>query len=152
MKLARFQLPQSNWAAVDQMTSIRDEINRIFEPFAQVVRGSDALNSWTPAIDLFENKDNFVVHAELPGMKKEDISLSIHDGALIISGERKQTAEPQGTDASRSERLFGRFTRSIGLPRTVNAGNVKAVYRDGVLRVTLPKADEAKPRQIQVEQ
>jgi len=151
MKLARFQRPELwNWSAFDQLTNIRDEINRLYEsPFEN--GSSDVFNVWAPALDVYEDKDNLVVRAELPGMKKEDIDISLHDNAITISGERKNEKKYEGGRTSREERFFGRFTRSITLPKQVDSSKVKAAYKDGVLTVTLPKAEEAKPRQIQIQ-
>src|SRR6059058_5817731 len=89
--LTRWQRPEVNaWQGVGRLTDLRDEIDRLFEsPLAELTRTSQLLSGWTPAVDLFEDKDNFVLRAELPGMKKEDIELSLHDGSLSISGERK---------------------------------------------------------------
>ena len=150
MKIARFQRPDLwNWSAYDQLTNIRDEINRLFEsPYEN--SSSDVFNTWAPALDLYEDSDNLVVRAELPGMKKEDIELSLHDNVITVSGERKNEKQYEGGHTSREERFFGRFTRSITLPKQVDSGKLKASYKDGVLKVTLPKAEEAKPRQIQI--
>jgi HSP20 family protein len=151
MKLVRFQRPDVwNWPAFDQLTTIRDEINRLFE--SPLDNGaSDVFNTWAPALDLYEDKDNLIVTAELPGLKKEDIDLALHDNTLTISGERKDEKKYEGSQTSRQERFFGRFTRSLALPKQVNPGKVKAAYKDGILSVTLPKSDEAKPRQIEVQ-
>ena len=89
--------------------------------------------------------------AELPGMKKEDIDVSLHDGALSISGERKSEEKLENAEVYRSERFFGRFQRTVALPATVDAAKISAQYKDGVLTVTLPKAEEAKPKQIDVQ-
>jgi HSP20 family protein len=149
MKLARFNRSDLwNWPAVDQLHSLREEINRFFDLSDDGT--SDVFNTWAPALDIFEDKDSLIVTAELPGMKKEDIDISLHDGALTISGERKNEKEYDGAQTSRSERFFGRFQRSVTLPKAVDADQVKATYKDGILTVTLPKAAEAKPRQIEV--
>lgn len=144
MKLIR----SSNWPAVGRLTDLRDEIDRLFEsPFA---RTSEILTGWTPAFDVYEEKDNFVVKAELPGMKKEDINVSLQDGSLIISGERRSETHSEEAEVYRAERFFGKFQRAVALPAAVAADKVKAQYRDGVLTVTLPKTEEAKPKQIDV--
>ena len=106
-------------------------------------------NGWTPALDLYQTNDDLVAVVELPGMRKEDIELSLHDGTLTISGERKEET-PEGDKTARTERFVGKFRRSISLPTRVDAGKVNAVYKDGILTVTLPKAEEVKPKQIQV--
>lgn len=151
MKLIRFQRPDLwNWSAFDQLTNIRDEINRLFEnPLEN--GGSDVFNAWAPALDVYEDKENVIVRAELPGMKKEDIDISLHDNLITVSGERKNEKKYEGSKTSREERFFGRFTRSISLPKQVDSGSAKATYKDGVLTVTLPKAEEAKPRQVQIQ-
>jgi HSP20 family protein len=143
MKLTRLQ----TWPTLGRLTDLRDEIDRFFE--APLSRTSEFLG-WSPAFDVYEEKDNYVIKAELPGMKKEDISVSLHDGDLIISGERKSETKSEGTEVYRAERFFGKFQRSVSLPKTVAANNVKAEYKDGILTVTLPKSEEAKPKQIQV--
>jgi len=143
MKLTR----ASTWPGVARLSDLRDELDRLFD--APLARTSELLG-WTPAFDVYENQNNFVVKAELPGMKKEDINVSLHDGSLIISGERKAETYEEGTEVYRSERFFGRFQRVITLPATVAASQVKAEYKDGVLTVTLPKSEEAKPKQIEV--
>jgi HSP20 family protein len=150
MKLVRFQRPDLwNWSAFDQLTNIRNEINRLFDGSAE--NGSDALNAWAPSVDLYEDKDNLIVRAELPGLKKEDIDISLHENTVTVSGERKNEKKYEGSETAREERLYGRFTRSITLPKQVDASRVKAAYKDGVLTVTLPKTEEAKPRQIQIQ-
>src|SRR6266498_3134816 len=150
MKLTRQQASDLwNWAP-DQLTSLREEINRLFDaPFSDWTQSTELFNGWTPALDLYEDKDNLIVKAELPGMRKEEIDISLHDGTLAISGERKRQSRG-GEKAERTERYVGAFRRSITLPTRVDASKVSATYKDGILKVTLPKAEEAKPKQIQV--
>jgi HSP20 family protein len=113
-------------------------------------QGSQLLEGWFPAVDVYEDKDSLLVKAELPGLKKEDIEISLHDGSLTLSGERKQEEKHEGAEVYRSERWVGRFHRSISLPCSVEADKIKATYNEGVLKVTLPKAEEAKPKQIAI--
>ncbi len=101
-------------------------------------------------MDLYEDKDNLIVKAELPGMKKEGINISFHDGTLTISGERNLEEKHEGAEPCRSERFFGRFHRTLALPKPVQSDKAKAAYKDGILTVTLPKTEEAKPKQIEV--
>ena len=108
-----------------------------------------AFSAWSPALDLYQNSDNVVAVVELPGMRREDIEISLHDGTLTIGGERKRETS-NGEKAERTERYIGKFRRSITLPTRVDANKVSATYRDGILTVTLPKATEAKPKQIPV--
>ena len=137
----------STWPTLGRLTDLRDEIDRLFE--APLARTSE-FTDWTPAFDVYEEKDNFVVKAELPGMKKEEINVSLQDGTLIISGERKGETKSEEAEVYRAERYFGKFQRTVSLPATVAVNNVKAEYKDGILTVTLPKSEEAKPKQIEV--
>jgi HSP20 family protein len=152
MNIAKWQRPSlSNWPSFGRLSDLRDEIDRLFEsPLTELTRTANLLSGWTPALDVFEDKDNFVVKAELPGMKKEEIEVSLHDGTLSISGERKSESKPDEAEVYRAERFFGRFQRSVGLPSSVAADQVKAAYKDGVLTITLPKREEAKPKHIDV--
>ena len=107
------------------------------------------LSGWTPVLDLYQDNDNVVAMIELPGMRKEDIDISLRDGVLTIAGER-QSSLGEGDNAERTERFSGKFRRSITLPTRVDAGKVSASYKDGILTVTLPKAEEAKPKKVEV--
>ena len=152
MSLIRYQSPEwATWPTLDRFSALRDDLNSLFEvPFwAGLGRQGQLFTGWSPALDLYQNKDNIVAVLELPGMKKDEIEISLHDGTLTISGERKSGAA-NGQSAERSERYVGKFRRSITLPAPVDPGKVAATYRDGILTVTLPKAEEAKPKQIPV--
>lgn len=150
MRLIRFQRPYGwNDSMLDQWTNLREEINRLFDPtFEGLTPAHELFNGWAPPIDLYEDKDSLIVKAELPGMNKTDIDISLHDGTLTIAGERKN--ESENSAASRSERFFGRFARSFDLPKPVDPNKVKATYKDGILTVVLPKTEESKPKQIAV--
>lgn len=150
MSLIRYQNPAlSNWSAFDRLASMREEMDRLFD-FSLPSRDTGLFSGWSPALDLYDDKDAFVAKVELPGMKKEEIQITLHDGALTISGERKHEAEKNEGQTFRSERYFGKFQRSVTLPASVDVNKVTASYKDGVLTVHLPKAEEAKPRQIDV--
>jgi HSP20 family protein len=150
MSLIRYQTPElSNWTPFDRLTSLRDEMNRLFE-FSYPSRDTGLFSGWSPALDVYDEKDSFSVKVELPGMKKEDIEISYHDGALTVSGERKHEREKQEGETFRSERYFGRFQRTVTLPARVDAGKIAASYKDGVLHIELPKAEDAKPKRIDV--
>jgi HSP20 family protein len=152
MRLARYQRPDLwSWSGFNQLTSLRDEINNLFESTFSNGSGSDVFNTWAPAMDVYEDKDNLIVRAEVPGMKKEQIEISLHDNVLTVSGERRNEKKYEGSQTSREERFFGRFTRSVALEKQVDPNGVKAAYKDGVLTITLPKAEEAKPRQIEIQ-
>lgn len=125
-----------------RFTNLNDELNRLFD--------TQVSETWTPATDVYEDKENFVVQAELPGLKREDIEVALHDGTLTISGERKAKTRSEGAEVYGAERCVGRFYRAVALPATVAPEKVKAGYTDGVLTVTLPKTEEAKPKKIDV--
>jgi len=149
--LSRWQRPDVTWPTFGRLSNLRDEIDRLFEaPLAEWTHASQLLSGWTPALDVYEDKDNLIVKAELPGMKREDIDVSLHDGSLSISGERKYQEKHSEAEVYRSERFFGRFQRTVTLPTPVAADKVKAQYKDGILTITLPKTEEAKPKHIDV--
>lgn len=152
MNVIRWQRPEiSTWPGFGQLSNLRDEIDRLFEsPLSDWPLTSQVFAGWAPALDMVETKDSIVVKAELPGMKKDEIDVSLHDGCLSISGERKSESEHKDAEVYRSERFVGRFQRSVALPSPVASDKVKAQYKDGVLTVTLPKTEEAKPKQIDV--
>jgi HSP20 family protein len=105
---------------------------------------------WYPPVDILESKDSYLIRAELPGMKQEDFNLELNDGTLTLTGERKVEEPAEGVEYHHSERLAGKFSRSFHLPQTVAQDGIKATYRDGILEVYVPKAEEAKPRKITV--
>jgi HSP20 family protein len=150
MNLIRYQFPElTSWSPLDRLSSFRDEINRLFDGGASA-RDSGLLGGWSPSLDVYDEKDRFLVGIELPGMKKEEIDLSFHDGVLTVSGERKHEREGKEGETFRSERYFGKFQRSVSMPAAIDPNKVTASYKDGVLLIDLPKAEEAKPKQIQV--
>ena len=105
---------------------------------------------WTPAIEVFDKDDRLVVKAEIPGMKEEDIKVSVEGDTLTIRGEKKTESEVKNEDYYRCERSYGSFFRSVALPSTVDASKIEADYEDGVLEVTLPKKAEVKPKKVAV--
>ena len=152
MSLIRYRTPEiATWPSLDRWANLRDEMSDLLEmPFwSNFGRQTQLFSGWSPALDLYQNNDNVVAIVELPGMRKEDIEISLHDGMLTISCER-ETSATNGENAERTERFSGKFRRSITLPARVDSGKVSATYKDGILTVTLPKAEEAKPKQIKV--
>ncbi len=152
MAIIRWQRPElSGRSALGRLFSLRDELERAFDSkWPELARATQFLNAWVPPVDVSEGNETVVVKAELPGMRKEDIQVTLHDGLLSISGERKDEVTRKEGETHRSERFFGRFQRSITLTTPVNADKIEASYKDGILTVTLPKTEEAKPRQIEV--
>jgi len=159
MTLTRWQKPNF-WglSPLRRVTSLRDEVDNLFSlAFGKLAEGNvedgrnaQLLEGWFPAVDVYEDKENLQVTAELPGLKKEDIEISLQDGYLTLGGERKHEEKRKDAEVYRSERWVGRFHRSISLPCSVDAEKIKATYNDGVLTVVLPKAEEAKPKQIPI--
>jgi HSP20 family protein len=153
MTLIRYQAPElAPWSAADRWSNLRDELNSFFElPFwPSFARAGQLFTGWSPALDLYQSNNNVIAVVALTGMRKDDIEISLHDGTLTISGDRKQESSSNGENAERTERYIGRFRRSIALPTRVDASKVSATYRDGILTVTLPKAEDVKPMLIQV--
>lgn len=146
----------TRWAPFSELTRMRDEMDRMFEQFFPGERreGGRELTpmGWTPSIDMYEQDGNLVVDAELPGVKKEDVEISVEDSTLTIRGEMKREEEHKEEGSYRMERHWGRFMRSIPLPTPVKQEQAKAKFEEGVLHITLPKAEEeAKGKKIQVE-
>ena len=140
MRRPRYEMPLSR---------LRDQFSQIFEQpdFAL----SDLLGGgWMPVVDVLEDKDKLTVKAELPGFKREELDVSVHENSLVLSGERKSDEERKDGEFYRSERFYGRFHRVLPLPSSVEVDKIQAKYRDGVLTVTLPKSEHAKGKQIEV--
>jgi len=150
--LIRWHRPDlATWSGLGRLTDLRDDLDRLFEsPLVEWAHNSNLLSGWNPALDLYEDKDTLYVKVELPGMKREDVDVSLHEGSLSISGERKSEQKHEDAEVYRAERFFGRFQRTVTLPTPVAADKVKAQYKDGILTITLPKTEEAKPKQIDV--
>jgi HSP20 family protein len=136
-----------------ELRNFQEDINRMFNStLPRFFRGEEGLLSgnWAPNVDIYEDQNSITLEADLPGMKPGDFNLSIENYRLTLSGERKFEEEKKGDNWRRVERGYGSFTRSFSLPSTVEVDAVNAEFKDGVLRVTLPKREEVKARQIQV--
>jgi HSP20 family protein len=142
---------QGQLSPFNELNRIRNQILRMFEdPFGMASTASSFFEGWNPAVDIYEDKDKVTVRAELPGMKKEDIDVTIVGDTLTLSGERKHE-ETQGEGENyRSERYLGRFQRSITLPTEVDPNKVEATYRDGLLSISLQKSEQARRKQIEI--
>lgn len=135
-----------------EIKGLQDDFARLISTtWPRFFSGEEVLSgTWTPSVDIYEDENSIVLEADLPGIKPEDFKLSIENNKLTLSGERKFEKEEKGENFHRVERSYGTFTRNFTLPSTVNVDEVKADFKDGVLRVTLPKREEVKARQIQV--
>ncbi|MCR4291232.1 MAG: Hsp20/alpha crystallin family protein [Candidatus Scalindua sp.] len=109
-----------------------------------------AAGDWCPRVDIVENDNEFVIKAEIPEVKKEDVKVSVDNGVLTLKGERQQEKEEKGKKFHRVERCFGSFTRSFSLPENVDESKVKATFKDGMLNLQVPKTEETKPKTIEV--
>ena len=134
------------------LRTLQEEVNRLFT--GNMARAFDdegiARGSWNPNVDIYENKDQIVLEAELPGMNREDFDLSVENNIITLRGERHFEKKDETDNYHRVERSYGSFTRSFTLPQTVSAEGATAEYRNGVLRVSLPKREETKARRIEV--
>ena len=117
---------------------------------SHIPRTEDSFGAWAPPVDIFERQEHLVVRAEVPGVQKEDMDVRVENGVLTLCGERKQETDIKEGNAHRSERVYGTFTRSFSLPTTVDATRVTASYKDGVLEVTVPKAETSKATTIEI--
>jgi HSP20 family protein len=130
---------------------MRRDMDRLWDSFFESgVRRTDDGGEWLPSLDVAETKDEIVVKAEVPGMDPKDIDISLSDGLLTIKGEKKQEREEKEEDYHLVERSYGTFTRSIRLPKEVRREKISASYKNGVLKVTLPKSEEAKQKEIKI--
>ena len=135
------------WNPARELASMEiDRLNNMLNDFYGAGR------SWMPAVDIFETPEHeFVLKAELPDVKRDDINVSFENGVLTLTGERKTEFDASQGTYHRSERAYGRFSRSFTLPATVDANRIAASYKDGVLTIRVPQREEAKPKQITVD-
>jgi HSP20 family protein len=132
---------------------VQREINNVFNNFFRGGTqddGSLGLSMWTPAVDIVEREEDFTVNIELPGVNKEDVKITLENNVLTVRGEKKQKDEEKRKNYHRVERSYGSFQRSFTLPSIVRTDGVDASYKDGMLTIMLPKAEEAKAKQIEV--
>jgi HSP20 family protein len=133
------------------MANLHREMSSLFDENFRSWRGAETLARWAPAVDIHEKDNAIVLSAELPGMAMEDIDVEVHGGVLTIRGEKKFENEAKEENYHIVERQYGSFERSFTLPTTVNADDVKAAYKAGVLEVTLPKVEAAKPKKVSID-
>lgn len=142
------------WQPLGELENLQNEMNRLFD-FSigrWPVRGMGLMEGeWSPTVDVYDSKDNMMVKADIPGMKKEDIDISVHGDILTIKGEKKEETETKENNYVKTERFYGSFNRVLTLPSEIDESKVKASYKDGVLDIILPKKEEHKPKQIKVD-
>jgi HSP20 family protein len=143
-----------HWDPFQDVISLQDRMNRLFEQTQERSiqdREGTFASTWVPAVDIYETPDSVVLQAELPGLRKDDIDIQVRDNILTLRGERRSEKEVTQENYLRVERAYGGFQRAFTLPAPVQADKIRAVFKDGVLEVNVPKAEEAKPKQIRVE-
>lgn len=153
MALIRWNPARESSNLPTELWNIQRDFNRLFEGFLRGGMqddGSFGLSMWSPAVDIAEKDNEYVVRAELPGVSKDDVKITLESNILTIRGEKRQEKDMKEDDYHRMERMYGSFQRSFTLPTTVKSDSIDASYRDGILTVTLPKAEEAKPKHIEV--
>ena len=141
------------WTPMGDLQSFQHEMNRMFDEFFRGGNGETSgtgLSSWTPAVDIHETDDGFVIKAELPGVSKDDISIDVHQNTLTLRGQRTHQSAVKNERYHRVERAHGTFQRSFVLPAMVDHDKVQATYKDGVLELHLPKSEAAKPKRISI--
>ncbi|KRT66044.1 MAG: Heat shock protein Hsp20 [Candidatus Dadabacteria bacterium CSP1-2] len=135
--------------------SLQERINRMFDDTIRTLYPTDGeeleKGTWAPAVDIYETNDSFVVSADLPGLNKDEIQIDLKDNTLTLKGEKKFEEKVSKDNYIRVERAYGSFVRSFTLPQNVDPEKIKAKYKEGVLEITIPKKEEAKPKQIKVE-
>jgi len=140
-----------NWS---DFGTLQDRINRMFDDTFRTIsvpeREDMETGNWTPTVDVVENNDNYLVKADIPGVKKDDLKLDVKDGTLTIKGEKKQEEKVEKNNYIRIERSYGSFVRNFTLPTNVDASKINAKFTDGVLEITIPKKEEAKPKEIKI--
>ena len=142
------------WHPIQNMLTVQEEINRIFNEALGAARPQGpetaSTTAWSPRLDMAETGENFIVYVDLPGVKQEDIELTIEDNSLLIKGVKPGIESKDGETIHRAERSAGNFYRAIPLPASVDSENIKASLKDGVLEVYLAKVEQAKPRRIEI--
>jgi len=141
------------WDPFEDVSTFPQQMDRLFSQyFGRAGCGEEALapGAWTPAVDIYETDEKMVIKAELPGLRKEDVDIEVRDNTLTLKGERKFEQETQEKNYHRVERSYGSFQRSFLLPSTIKQEAIEAAFKDGILEISLPKAEEAKPKKLEI--
>ncbi len=140
------------WDPFRDLITLREKMNRLFED-AVTSRGEDKdliSSAWTPAVDIYENENELVLTAEVPGLEEKDVEIRIEDNTLSIKGERKFEKETKEENYHRIERSYGAFFRSFTLPNSIDQDKIQAEHENGILKITMPKRTELKPRKVKI--
>lgn len=138
------------WRPFRELGALREEMDKLWNRFFEWPSSEPSRGEWIPFLDVSETKDNIVVRAEVPGMDPKDIDVSYADGVLTVRGEKKQEKEEKDENYHMMERRYGSFSRSIRLAHEIESDKIKADYKDGVLKISLPKSEEAKKKEVKV--
>ena len=140
------------WNPSRELAEMSDRLNRVFARVPRGGNGNEAMTvaDWTPSVDISETTAEYVIKAEIPEVKKEDVKVTLEHGVLTVQGMRRQEAEEKGKKYHRVERSYGSFVRSFSLPDLVDDAQVQAVFKEGILTLHLPKSEKAKPKAIEV--
>jgi HSP20 family protein len=148
----------THWLAdpFEEMRALQRQINRVFDSYTRDIQGEKSSSSsemitWRPTIDVKEDDKNITVHAEVPGVPKENINIDFENGNLTISGERKHEKKEENEHYHRIERMYGRFSRTIAVPENIDPKTIVANYKDGVLEIILPKPQESQPKSTKIQ-
>jgi len=144
---------RTQWDPCAERQVLEREMNRALKAFSGRAGRAATLPEvgWTPPADIYETKDEMVVVLELPGVSQKEVEISLVGDTLSVRGERRRAVEVEGEDCHRVERTFGPYFRALVLPSVVDSSRIKAIYKDGLLEIRLPKREEAKPRTIPIE-
>ena len=140
----------TRWDPFHNLSSLQDQVNRLFETSFKANADNSALTTWAPLVDIYETENELVIKADLPDVVEKDIDVRVENNMLTIRGERKFEESVKEDNYLRVERAYGFFSRSFSLPNTVNTEAIQATYKDGVLKVVLPKRAESKPKQVKI--
>jgi len=145
-------VPWRHWGPFRELERMRREMDRLWDSFFEERprRKGEEISEWAPSIDVAETKDSLVVRAEIPGIDPKGIDISLSQDVLTIKGEKKQEKEEKEENYHFVERIYGSFSRSVRLPREVQSEKISATYKDGILKITLPKSEEAKKKEIKI--
>lgn len=145
-------MPIIRWAPLNSITESRERLSRLLNENLGYGYAEEGMHtgSWIPPVDIYETDQNVILKAELPGVNAQDVEVRVHDGTLYLKGERKYEHEVKEENFRHVERSYGSFTRTFSLTASVDADKVKADFKDGVLTLTMPKREEAKPKAIQI--
>lgn len=148
-----YNTANSRWndrSPLRDLSDFQREVDRLFDDFAPTVRGWTTARTYAPVCDVQERDDHYLMSFDLPGVSKDDVNIEVVDGQLTISGERSQEDSEKGKNYFLSERSHGKFMRAFTFPAAIDADKIEATYQDGVLRLAVPKAASARPKQIKI--